>query len=176
MWNPARLANWIRHTIVDYPGILYDPIYAATELRISIESFLSDAVQNIFSDAKYTGIFSPVEGRWWKQRLIKIAIEYSGGYDYTEKFVEAFQKDKGIILNPSISIVRNETPADTVCYIYHEPVMFEYSVAYRPDNRPPIMDPARVSFKAIQQSDEVQSEFLDGVDEEFLNQIRGMDL
>lgn len=176
VWNPARLAIWIRHTLIIFPGILYDPVYAATELRISVESFLSDEVQTLFTNAKYTGVFSPFEGRWWKQRLDKIATEYVGGFNYAERFAEAFQKETGIILKPSVSIVRNETPADAVCYIYHEPVMFEYSVAYRPDNRPSIMDPARVSFKAIQQSNKIQSEFLDGVDEDSINQIREMEL
>lgn len=176
IWNPARLAIWIRHTLIAYPGILYDPVYAATGLRISLESFLSEEVQSLFTDAKYTGVFSPHEGRWWKQGLAKIAMEYVGDLDYADRFAEVFQQDTGKVLNSSVSIVRNETPADAVCYVYHEPVMFEYTVAYRPDNRPPVMEPARVSFKAIQQSNEVQLAFLDGVDDVFLNQIREMEL
>jgi CheY-like chemotaxis protein len=176
IWNPARLAIWIRHTLIAYPGILYDPVYAATELRISVDSFLSKEVQALFVEAKYNGVFSPPEGRWWKQRLEKTAMEYVGDLDYADRFAEIFQQNTGKALSPSVSIVRNETPADAVCYIYHEPVMFEYTVAYRPDNRPPIMEPARVSFKAIQQSNEVQLAFLDGVDSDFLNQIREMEL
>ena len=177
IWSPARLAIWIRHTLIAYPGILYDPVYAATELRISVESFLSEEVQVLFTDAKYTGVFSPDEGRWWKQRLEKIAMEYVGDLDYADRFAVVFEEKTGKNLDPSVSIVRNETPADTVCYIYHQPVMFEYTVAYRPDNRPPIMEPARVSFKAIQQkSNEVQLAFLDGVDEDSLTQIREMEL
>jgi len=176
IWSPARLAIWIRHVLIAYPGILYDPVYAATELRISVESFLSKEVQALFIDAKYTGVFSQAEGRWWKQRLEKTAMEYVGGLDFADRFAVVFKEKTSKDLDPSVSIVRNETPADTVCYIYHQPVMFEYTVAYRPDNRPPIMEPARVSFKAIQQSNEVQTGFLDGVDDDFLNQIREMEL
>jgi CheY-like chemotaxis protein len=176
IWSPSRLAIWIRHVLITYPGILYDPVYAATELRISVKSFLSEEVQALFMDAKYTGVFSQGESRWWKQRLEKNAMDYVGGMDYAEKFALVFKEKTGKTLDPSVSIVRNETPADAVCYIYHQPVLFEYTVAYRPDNRPPIMEPARVSFKAIQQSNEVQLAFLDGVDDDFLNQIRGMEL
>lgn len=174
IWNPARLAIWIRHTLIAYPGILYDPVYAATELRISVESFLSEGVQALFADAKYAGVFSPHEGRWWKQRLEKKAMHFVGDLYFADGFVSKFQQETGTVLGPSVSIVRSEIPADAVCYVYHEPVMFEYTVAYRPDNRPPIMEPARVSFKAILQSHDVQLAFLEGVDSDYLNRIREM--
>jgi hypothetical protein len=74
------------------------------------------------------------------------------------------------------SIVREEMPADAVCYIYHKPVMYKYTVAYRPDNRPPVMDPARVSYKALQQSDQVQWDLIEGVSDELLEKIREMQL
>src|SRR6266498_2500910 len=138
IWTPSRLADWICHTVLEYPGILYDEVYAATALRI--------------------------------------AIEFVGDLNYADRFAEVFLRKQGIFLSPSVSIVRNESPADAVCYIYHKPVMFEYTVAYRPDNRPPIMEPARLSFKAMQQSNEFQREFVEGVDEELLRQIREMDL
>ncbi len=176
IWTPSRLADWICHTVLEYPGILYDEVYAATALRISVESYLSQEVQAVFQSAKYTGVFSSRGQRWWKQRLERIAIEFVGDLNYADRFAEVFLRKQGIFLSPSVSIVRNESPADAVCYIYHKPVMFEYTVAYRPDNRPPIMEPARLSFKAIQQSNEFQREFVEGVDEELLRQIREMDL
>lgn len=41
--------------------------------------------------------------------------------------------------------------------------MFKYSIKYYPDNRPSVMDEARVSFKAIKTSDEVNFELFDSI-------------
>ncbi len=176
-WGVSRMAWWIRNTLLAFPGILYDPVYAATELRISVESFLLPEVQKLFDGAKYKGIFAPDDGRWWRESLWHTAMEYVQDKDFVDKFPEMFHRRTGIRLEPSISIVRGETPADTVCHILHEPVMYKYTLAYRPDNRPPIMDPARVSFTAIQQCyDQIQRIFLEGVDDEALNKIQEMEL
>ncbi len=173
-WSCARLADWIRHTLLAYPGVFYDAVYAATHLRISVSSFLSEPVQQVFRDAKYSGVFSTSSERWWKSRLDRIALEYVGDLDYADRFAAVFRDKEMHELAPAISIVRDEIPANSVCYLYHEPVMFKYTVAYYPDNRPPIMESARLSFKAIQQRNDVQLEFISGVDQALLRQIRGM--
>jgi hypothetical protein len=172
----SQAADWIRCTLLAYPGILYDSVYAATELRISVKDFLSNGVQEVVGSAKYTGIFDPLEGRWWKERLWEAAMQYVGDTEFAGKFAAVFRERTGHELEPARSIVGDEVPADTVCYIYHEPVMYKYTVAYRPDNRLPVMDQARVSFKAIQQSNQVQPALLEGVSDEWLQAIREMTL
>ena len=175
LWDVAIVSNWIRNVILSYPGILYNPVFAATELRISEESFLHPEVQGLFAAAKYTGIFAPYDGRWWRERLWNIAMDYVEDIKFTDKFASVFEKRTNIHLQPSKSVVRDEIPANAVCYILNKPVMYEYTVAYKPDNRPPIMDPARVSYKAIQ-SDCVKLALLEGVSDDYLNQIRAMNL
>ncbi|MGA9098010.1 MAG: hypothetical protein WB392_03670, partial [Methanotrichaceae archaeon] len=69
------IAKWIRKNILNFPGILYDPINAATLLGISEKAFLSDEVQHTFAGAKYEGIFGPSEGRWWKPELNILAMK-----------------------------------------------------------------------------------------------------
>lgn len=175
-WTVSQIADWMRNILIAYPGILYGPVFAATELRISVGAFLSPEVQELFSEAKYTGVFAPLEGRWWRERLWRAAMEYVEDSQFADKFATTFRQFTGQELESSKSIVRGEVPADTVCYIYHQPVMYKYTVAYRPDNRPPVMDPARISFKAIQQSNEVQRALIEGVSDEFLERIREMEL
>lgn len=175
-WDISLIADWIRGTLIEYPGVLYDPVFASTELRISQDAFAKPEVQEVFEDAKYDGVFAPQDGRWWKERLWRIAMRYVEGAQFSEEFATVFRERTHIELEPSRSIVRGEIPADTVCYIYHKPVMYKYTVAYRADNRPPVMDPPRVSFKAIQQSNEVQMALVEGVTDELLERIREMEL
>ena len=100
-------------------------------------------------------------------------MEYTEDSQFAENFRATFEARTGKPLAPSRSIVYGEEPADTVCYIYHEPVMYKYTVAYRPDNRPPVMDPARVSFKAINRADSrIQEALIEGVSSEVLAEIR----
>ena len=72
-WSVSEAADWIINVLIKYPGILYDPIHAATFLGISIESFKTEAIGNYFMDAKYSGVFEPTEGRWWKSKLQELA-------------------------------------------------------------------------------------------------------
>ena len=58
---------------IQYPGILLDSMYSSVLLGVAEEDFLSPSVQDFFKEAKYSGIFSPMEGRWWKSKLIEIA-------------------------------------------------------------------------------------------------------
>lgn len=175
-WRVSELADWVQSTLLAYPGILFDPMFSATELRIDVTGFLLSEVQDLFTEARYTGVFAPPEGRWWRERLWRIAMEYVEDRDFADLFALAFRECTGIELAPAVSIVGGEVPADTVCYIYHQPVMYKYTLAYRPDNRPPVMDPARVSYKAIQQSNEVQIALVEGAGDELVNRIRAMEL
>lgn len=54
--------------------------------------------------------------------------------------------------------------------------MHKYTVAYRPDNRPSVMDQARVSFKAIQETNKVQRALIDGLSDEALRRIQELEL
>jgi CheY-like chemotaxis protein len=65
------LSRWVRHTLIAKPGFLYDRLWTATLLGIKKESL--SKIEHIFSDAKYSGIFSD-EGneRWWQSKLKEI--------------------------------------------------------------------------------------------------------
>ena len=164
-WDVSRVARWIRNVVMGFPGILYDAMTTATRLGISENAFREPNVQELMRLAKYTGVFGTYKERWWRDRVFSIAqsliIEQGLRGPVFQKFAEAFKAKFGTDLDPAICIY-DETPiADWVCYIYKQPVKQRNSIPYYPDNRPAVMDQARVSFKAIQESDKFDESLVD---------------
>ena len=88
-----------------------------------------------------------------------------------KSFSQAFEKVHHVRLEPSRCVVTGEEHADAVCYILRKPVLREKSLDYFPDDRPRVMERARVSFKAIRQSPEVREELLSAEGRELYRQI-----
>ena len=176
-WQVPEIALWIQEILLAYPGLLYDPLHAASYLGIAVEEFLTPSLQEFFKDARYTGPFAPSEGRWWKKRLTSVAMNLivdAGirGSSIYLNFAPAFAKLHGRELQPSECVYSKSKHADWVCYVLKKPVLFEYTLTYQPDNRPRVMDAARVSFTAIQTSEEVFDEYFDSASRFFLKKIR----
>jgi hypothetical protein len=175
-WTVAQAARWIRTVVLEYPGILYNNIHAATALRISVDSFMKPEVQQFFTAAKYSGIFAPHDGRWWRNRMFRYAeqliSESEVGDGSRQRFRDAFLGKHGIELSPSVSIQTGRSGGDWVCHILKAPVEIENTLVYHPDSRPPVMDEARVSFKAIRESQEIKDELFEVDDTELLEEIR----
>jgi len=175
-WDAPPIARWLNRVVLGYPGILYDSLHAATLLGISEESFLSIRVQQFFRDARYSGPFKNMMPRWWRDRILSSAFElikkYTLGRDVSETFADAFYKDSRKRLKSSVCLDTKTAHADAVCYILRKPVMRNESLEYFPDDRPRIMDTARVSFKAIREKADVQAEFFSREDQRILKQIQ----
>lgn len=177
-WAAASVASWIRGIVLEFPGILYDAIHAATFLGIPEEVFLSPNVQGAFTPAKYTGIFAPPEGRWWKSKLQTVA------YSMMKKkerelplrygFPATWERIKGTSIDRAKCVFSGEYPADWVCYILKEPVMIKYTLFYKVDERPSVMDEARVSFEAIRISNDFDERCVDSLGRESIPDIRKM--
>ncbi len=175
LWSVSEISKWIRKILLAYPGILYDPIHAATFLGLSKKSFLKKEVQKFFKDAKYEGVFAPADGRWWKSKLQKIALSIveieMKAIPIRKSFPESWENKKGRI-NKSKCVFSRKSPAEWVCCILKKPIMLRYSLPYHKDNRPVIMDEARISYKAIRESNEINDDFLDLADKPLLKKIR----
>ncbi len=78
----------------------------------------------------------------------------------SKSFVPAVKKALKIEAPPSKCVYSGKPFADTVCCVLRKPVLRQYSLSYFPDNRPKVMDEARVSFSAFRNQ---------GFHEEFLN-------
>lgn len=177
VWSVSEAADWIRNTLIKYPGILYDPIHAATFLGISLEEFLSGPIQEFFTKAKYSGVFTPPEGRWWKSKLQEIAESIMDEKEIDLLTYEGFPlawERTGVKIERSKCVFSGESPAEWVCYILKKPVKIKYSLSYRPDSRPAVMDEARVSFEAIRTSNDVNDDLFEPVGQEMLPEIRKM--
>ncbi len=65
---PLSISKWVRGILMKRPGFLYDKLWAATLIGLTVDGF--DKVSKYFEDAKYKGIFSSTDQeRWWQSRL-----------------------------------------------------------------------------------------------------------
>ena len=166
-WRVAEAARWVNSVVLRFPGIVYDAVHAATALGIDVRAFARDDVQATFEPAQYTGVFAPPEKRWWRGRLFEsaYAVMKEAGIDkpIPTGFAEAYRENhSGGPLRPAECIWSKgkEGPADWVCCVLEQPVMRKYTLAYNLDDRPAVMDPARVSFTVIRDRDDVELELL----------------
>lgn len=177
-WYVSTTIEWIRTVFMGYPGILYNSLHAAARLGVTEESFLIDEVQEHFADAVYTGILAGFGKRWWADRLLGIAKRTMMDVDIdtpvSEGFAQAYEKAKHQKLEPSRCVVDGEPVADQICYILQQPVKRQNSILYYPDTRPPIMDAARVSFKAIRESDDFDEDLVDASSYDVVKEIWDM--
>lgn len=177
-WAAASVASWIRDIVLRFPGILYDALHAATFLGVSKDVFLSENVQNAFAPAKYAGIFAPPEGRWWKSKLQTVAYSMMNKKErellLRHGFPTAWERSKVTSIDRAKCVFSGESPADWVCHILKEPVMIKYSLSYDADDRPTVMDEARVSFEAIRTSNDFDERRVDPLGRELIPDIRNM--
>jgi hypothetical protein len=177
-WSVSEAANWIRNILIKYPGILYGPVHSATLLGISEDGFLSKSIQDFFSEAKYSGVFAPSKGRWWRSKLrgtaFSIMNEEERDLPIREGFPLAWKRTKNMEIEKSKCVFSGEHFPEWVCYILRKPVMIKYSLAYRADDRPPVMDEARVSYEAIRTTNEINDDLFDHLGREMLEGIRKM--
>lgn len=175
-WATVAVATWIRKVIFQYPGILYDSMHAATFLGISSEAFASEPIQPLFTSAKYSGIFQSTEERWWKSKLRSVAYSIMNkkekGLPLRIAFPMAWERDSKTTIEKAKCVFSGEAPAEWVCYILHQPVMIKYSLSYKPDSRPAVMEEARVSFEAVKTSNDFDQRLVDPLGRELISEIR----
>ena len=175
-WAVAAISAWVRNVVLRYPGVLYDAVHAATFLGVSEKAFLSEPLQHMFKSAEYSGIFMPHERRWWKSKLQTVAasVMRKGEKELPLRtgFPAAWERTKKAPIERAKCVFSGESPAEWVCYILKQPVMIKYSLSYRPDRRPAVMDESRVSYEAIRTSNEFDERLLDPLGRDMISEIR----
>jgi hypothetical protein len=173
-WAVIDSANWIRKILLKYPGILYDELNVSTFLGISVDAF--SKIQKGFEEALFTGIFRSNKKYYWKSLIRKTAVDLMNSQNISLPthlgFSLAYQEVNGIKLDPSLCVYSGEENADRICYVLNKPVKTKYSFTYNIDNRPDVMDVARVSWKAIQTTNEVNEDSLNPVAKEMIPKIK----
>ncbi len=162
-WRVPEVARWLRHTVLAYPGILCDSLHASAALGLAKQSFTSSPIQRFFSGSRYRGPFAPKEGLWWKGRLVADAAELLQRDDNSaplSRFGEMWNSRHKRAERLAVCCTSRRSPADSVCYLLERPVLRKLSLPYHPDNRPSILDEARVSFKAIRESNSFEEQLV----------------
>ncbi|MGI0010714.1 MAG: hypothetical protein ACREAE_04860 [Nitrosopumilaceae archaeon] len=68
---PISVSRWVRHTLMEKPGFLYNSLWTATLLGIKEKSF--EKVKTLFKEAKYDGLFADESNeRWWQTGIREI--------------------------------------------------------------------------------------------------------
>jgi len=175
-WTEHDVSKWVISTLFKYPGILYANAFAAASLGIDPDSFAhSEKILDLFSDAKYCGVFSDYDDYYWSGNLRRIAVKLIGLSDPSRRISETVVPwliDKEYDVKPAVCIVDEKPYADTICYICKAPVKTRNSLVYFPDNRPSVMERSRVSFKAIRRSNRPKKKLFRGSDRKTFEQIR----
>ena len=175
-WKEFEAAHWIRSVLLRYPGVVYDEAHAATALGISLDSFKVEAVQDMLQPAAYEGPFSEEQQRWWRHTLFDIANRLrattESALGLREGFRLAVSEELGMELDPSADAETGIAPSDTVCHLLRVPVRIETSLPYQPDARPAVMEKARISFKAIRESNDVEEMYVDAASRDRVEEIR----
>lgn len=175
VWTVHEAADWIRKIIMAFPGIVYDSAFASAGLGITEDSFLH-RTQELFNEARYVGVFGDEFARWWRGRLFEVAqkvIARAGlNGPIPNTFSVAFEELYDKKLEPSKCVFSGEPHADTICYLLRTPVKREYTLEYLPDNRPSVMESARVSFKAIRESNQFDQDLLPASSKPLVRGIR----
>lgn len=80
------LGYWLWDSIIRFPGLLVNPVAAASYLGIAENDFLNKA-QALFKSARYVGPFSEIEPLWWRHKLDGILTTAGAktGLDYARK-------------------------------------------------------------------------------------------
>lgn len=178
-WQVPNVARWIRNVVMGFPGILYSDLWAATRLGINLDAFKTPTVQSLIALARYTGVFSNYQECWWRDRLFDIAqrlmLKHGVQGLPSHGFGEAFSMEYGIELSQAIDVYDQTPIADWVCHVLNAPVKQKNSVLYYPDERPSVMDKARVSFQAIRTSPDFDESLVDFDGSEIVKQLWGIE-
>lgn len=175
-WREFEAAHWIRSVLLRYPGVLYTTTHAATAVGVSLDDFKQEQVLDLLRDAEYRGPFREEGPYWWRHKLFDIANRLSGTSDSELGLREGFRLAAASLLRCELAASKDvetgNAPADTVCYLLEVPVRIETSLPYHPDSRPPVMESARISFKAVRESNDVQKRYVEAASRIRLDEIR----
>lgn len=173
-WDLVPIARWLLRIVLRYPGIVVDDAHAAATLGLDPDAMRIPDLEQFLAPARYAGPFADVDRRWWHQSLVRtaqaIADDGSRGPLYL-RFSDQFRNARGLDL-PRAACVDCGEPAGSRCFVLDRPVRHDHSLPYFPDQRPAIMEVARVSFQAIRHTNDVVDERVDPTASPILASLR----
>ncbi len=114
------LGNWLYLSILRFPGILVNPVAAASYLNIAPMNFNTPTVRSLFDSALYRGPFYEIGPWWWRNTLDKVL----GEEGCTDGLMLAKKHD--LLVKPCLDPDTGK-PTGLYCMITRKPVSAENS-------------------------------------------------
>lgn len=106
--------RWTQSVLFSRPGFLYDRKWAATFIGLNDEGF--KLVEEIFNEAKYSGVFSDSSNvRWWKSKMLEIVAEKTDRIGLPWEIGRSLIKEDGDYFSKGYS--EGEEFPETVAYV-----------------------------------------------------------
>jgi len=104
--NPISFARWVQRELLAFPGPLYDELYTATHLGMTLKRF--NKIAKEFGAAEYSGVFSRGlnEHRWWVLEINKVL--------FSNKKAKKFDDTAPWALAPKVYKIKERTKCE-VC-------------------------------------------------------------
>jgi len=84
-----EIARWLLSVVLAYPGPLLDAYETAVRLGITPASFDTAEVQAWLNEARYTGVFSELQVRWWNGRVENLLYDAAGDGQFGDAAIRA---------------------------------------------------------------------------------------
>jgi hypothetical protein len=131
----TSVGYWLRNELMEYPGVLLNPIAAASFLDIRTEDLRRPAVESLFKPAVYRGPFNETGPYWWSSSLEQIVGKAGGGVESGQGNGLAMAKARGLSVRQA-RCIEGHLGAGYYCIFTHQPVCLPHSV--RPDGWLPL--------------------------------------
>lgn len=150
----AHVARRILKTLLRYPGPLLDADKARALLGLAKQAFRKSEVLGWLEEARYEGVFSVLQERWWKGRVQALLIAASG-----ESIpIASSERAKAVASACGVRALKSTKcnwcdEEDVVygCEICGESVDGSHCLTVADEDRPSWADPLVVCFRCIQQ-------------------------
>jgi DNA-binding NarL/FixJ family response regulator len=161
----TEIAGWMKE-LRSYPGLLLAEDHVRVLLGLTSDSFKEPALQKALQKARYTGVLSGLEPRWWRARASRVlrTIASQQAMGTAKERVAALAKKVKRPLEADHCVVCQSGEIDRVCHLCRRAVDRSHVLSAHVDARPAWAEPAMVCFKCIRNGKAEHVRFLAGTE------------
>jgi hypothetical protein len=176
-----ELLRWLLHRILPYPCFLWDPIRAASRLRITVKSFESlvgseGELAKLLAECEYTGVASQFIGRrWWRAGLESLLWGITDGQPFDVTTLRRalgartkIQIEPSAVADPIVCLDENYRALEDFCDV-------SSAVRLMLDDWPSYADPPWTSVSVASQHPEILAAVVEQDKEKLKNRAEHSD-
>jgi CheY-like chemotaxis protein len=148
----AEVAQWLLREVIAYPGLLLDKDETRVRLGLTQSAFAHARVQAWLDAASYAGVFSKVQGRWWRGRVaerVKDLVLANSSGDAKERAAAVARGSKAQHLKADQCTWCGQGDITRACSSCRQAVDAAHCLPASVDARPLWAEPAVVCFRCI---------------------------